>query len=137
MNKTQKVGIAGVVIAVAFVAGLRVGIAQPAAPTETKGINVKVLEAIDLGPQFPAMAGRQLRLRIITAEPGGVFGVHDHKDRPAVDYILQGEVVDHRGTEAKTYGPGTSIFEDKDTVHWLDNKGTTPAILVSADIVKP
>jgi len=48
MNKTQKVGIAGVVIAVAFVVGLRVGIAQPAAPTETKGVNVKVLEAIDL-----------------------------------------------------------------------------------------
>jgi quercetin dioxygenase-like cupin family protein len=137
MNKTQKVGIVGAVIAVAFVAGLRVGIAQPAAPTETKGINVKVLEAIDLGPQFPAMAGRQLRLRIITAEPDGVFGFHDHKDRPAVDYVVQGEVVDHRGTAAKTYGPGTSIFEDKDTVHWLDNKGTTPAILISADIFKP
>lgn len=137
MNIAQKFGIAGVVAAIAVVAGLRVGSAQPVAPTETKGINVKVLEAIDLGPQFEAMAGRQLRLRIITAEPGGVFGVHDHKDRPAVDYVLQGAVVDHRGSESKEYGRGTSIFEDKNTVHWLENRGTTPAILVSADIFKP
>lgn len=137
MNKVQKLGIASIVIAVAFVAGLRGGAAQPAAPTETKGINTKVLEAVDLGPQFAALAGHQLRLRIITVEPGGVLGVHEHKDRPAVDYVVQGEVVDHRGSAAKAYGPGTSISEDKDTVHWVDNKGTAPAILISADIFKP
>lgn len=137
MNKAQKLGIAGVVIAVAFVAGLRGGSAQPAAPTETKGIKVKLLEAVDLGPQFEAMAGRQLRLRIITFEPGGVLGLHEHKDRPAVDYIVQGAIVDHRGSEAKEYGPGTSISEDKNTTHWVDNKGTTPAIVISADIFKP
>src|SRR6478609_7594999 len=137
MNGAQKFGIAGVVVAVTVVGGLRGGSAQPVAPTENKGIEIKVLEHIDLGPQFEAMAGRQLRLRIITAEPGGVFGIHDHKDRPAVDYVVQGAVVDHRGSESKEYGPATSIFEDKNTVHWLDNKGTTPAILISADIFKP
>jgi quercetin dioxygenase-like cupin family protein len=137
MNDVQKIGITGVAIAAAFVAGLQIGLAQPAAPTETKGINVKLLEAVDLGPQFAAMAGRQLRLRIITVEPGGVLGVHEHKDRPAVDYVVQGEVVDHRGSAAKAYGPGTSIAEDKDTVHWVDNKGTAQAILISADIFKP
>ena len=137
MNKTRSFGILGVVLAVALVAGWRIGLAQPAAPTETKGVNVKLLEGVDLGPQFAAMAGRQLRLRLITVEPGGVLAVHEHKDRPAVDYVVQGEVVDHRGSAAKAYGPGTSISEDKDTVHWVDNKGTTPAILISADIFKP
>ena len=135
MNKTRSFGILGVVLAVALVAGWRIGLAQPAAPTETKGVNVKLLEGVDLGPQFAAMAGRQLRLRLITVEPGGVLAVHEHKDRPAVDYVVQGEVVDHRGSAAKAYGPGTSISEDKDTVHWVDNKGTTPAILISADIL--
>ena len=136
MNGAQKLGIAGVVVAVTVVGGLRGGSAQPVAPTENKGIEIKVLEHIDLGPQFEAMAGRQLRLRIVTAKPGGVFGIHDHKDRPAVDYILQGVIVDHRGSESKEYGPGTSIFEDKNTVHWLENKGTTPVIFVTADIFK-
>src|SRR5437867_11817975 len=137
MNRAQELGIAGVVGGVVLVAGLHGGIAQQAVPTENKGIAIKVLAAVDLGPQFEAMAGRQLRMRIITVEPGGVFGIHDHKDRPATDYVVQGAVVDHRGSEAKEYGVGTSFYEDKNTVHWVENKGTTPAILVSADIFKP
>jgi quercetin dioxygenase-like cupin family protein len=137
MTNAQRFGIAGVVAALISAGGLWSASAQPVAPTENKGIEIKVLEGIDLGPQFEAMAGRQLRLRIVTAAPGGVFGIHDHKDRPAVDYMLQGVIVDHRGSESKEYGPGSSIFEDKDTVHWLENKGTIPVIFVTADIFKP
>ena len=30
-------------------------------------------------------------MRMVTIEPGGVFGpIHDHKDRPGIVYILQG-----------------------------------------------
>jgi quercetin dioxygenase-like cupin family protein len=76
-------------------------------------------------------------MRLITVEPGGVLGIHDHKDRPATDYILQGAIVDHRGSDAKEYGAGTSLYEDKNTVHWVENKGATPAIVISADIFKP
>jgi len=137
MKKAQKLGIAGVVVGAAVVAGLHVGIAQQTAPTENKGITIKLLEAIDLGPQFEAMTGRQLRMRFITVEPGGVFGLHDHKDRPATDYVVQGTIVDHRGSDAKEYGPGTSLYEDKNTVHWVENRGKTPAIIISADIFKP
>ena len=137
MNRALNLGVAGAVLGVAFVAGLPAGLAQQGVPTENKGVAVKLLTAVDLGPQFEAMAGRQLRMRIITIEPGGVLGIHDHKDRPATDYIVQGAIVDHRGSEAKEYGAGTSLFEDKNTVHWVENKGTTPAIVVSADIVKP
>jgi quercetin dioxygenase-like cupin family protein len=137
MNRTQKRVIASAFIGVVSVAVLHPGYAQQAAPTENKGITVKLLEALDLGPQFQALAGRQLRMRLITIEPGGVLGLHDHKDRPATDYIVQGAVVDHRGSDAKEYGAGTSINEDKNTVHWVENKGTAPAILISADIFKP
>lgn len=137
MNRGRKVGIAGVVVGLTLVVGLRIGLAQQAAPTETKGVAVKSLATVDLGPQFEAMAGRQLRMRLITVEPGGVLGIHDHKDRPATDYIMQGTIVDHRGSEAKDYGPGTALYEDKSTVHWVENKGTTPAVVISADIFKP
>ena len=137
MNKAQKYGIVGIVVLAASVVGLNGGLAQSAAPTETKGVNVKVLEGVDLGPQFEAMVGRQLRMRLITVEPGGVLGLHEHKDRPATDYVMQGAIVDHRGSDAKEYRAGMSLFEDKDTVHWVENKGTTPAVLISADIVKP
>lgn len=41
---------------------------------ETKGVAVKLLTTIDLGPEIEGMAARQLRMRMVTIEPGGVFG---------------------------------------------------------------
>jgi quercetin dioxygenase-like cupin family protein len=73
---------------------------------------------------------------LITVEPGGVLGLHDHEDRPAIDYVKQGTLTDHRRADAKDCGPGTSIFETTQVVHWVENKGTTPAVVVSADILK-
>src|SRR6266496_853461 len=72
---------------------------------ETKGVTVKLLATVDLGPEIEGMAGRQLRMRMVTIEPGGVFGpIHDHKDRPGMVYILQGTITDHRDGVAKEYG---------------------------------
>jgi quercetin dioxygenase-like cupin family protein len=103
---------------------------------ETKGVKVEQLAAVDLGPEIEGMAGRQLRMRIVTTEPGGVLGpVHNHKDRPGVVYILQGTITDHRDGVAQEYGPGVGWPEDKNTTHWLENRGTTPAVEISVDIV--
>ena len=102
---------------------------------ETKGVTINQLAAIDLGPEIDGMAGRQLRMRIVTIDPGGVIGpVHNHKDRPGVVYILQGTITDHRNGLAKDYGPGLGWPEDKNTTHWLENRGTTPAVEISVDI---
>lgn len=55
------------------------------AATETKGVTSDVLATVDLGPEIEGMAGRQLRMRIVTMEPGGVYGpIHDHVDRPGL-----------------------------------------------------
>lgn len=109
---------------------------EQAAP-ETKGILVELLAALDLGPEIEGMAGRQLRMRRVTFEPGGVFGpIHDHKDRPGMVYILQGTITDHRNGETKEYGPGVGWPEDSNTTHWLENKGTTQAVEISVDIVR-
>src|SRR5512140_3077514 len=104
---------------------------------ETKGVTVKLLATVDLGPEIEGMAGRQLRMRRVTIEPGGVFGpVHDHRDRPGVVYVLQGTITDHRDGVATDYGPGVGWPEDRDTNHWLENRGTIPAVEISVDIVK-
>ncbi len=108
---------------------------EQAAP-ETKGVSVKLLAALDLGPEIAGMAGRQLRMRMVTIEPGGVLGpIHDHKDRPGMVYILQGTITDHRNGVAKEYAPGVGC-EDKNTTHWLENRGTTAAVEISVDIVR-
>jgi quercetin dioxygenase-like cupin family protein len=104
---------------------------------ETKGVTVKLLAALDLGLEIEGMEGRQFRMRMVTIEPGGVFGpIHDHKDRPGMVYILQGMITDHRNGMAKEYGPGVGWLEDKNTAHWLENRGTTPAVEISVDLVR-
>lgn len=104
---------------------------------ETTGVTVQWLTAMDLGPEIEGMSGRQLRMRMVTIEPGGVFGpVHDHKDRPGVVFILQGTITDHRNGVATDYGPGVGWPEDSNTTHWLENRGSVPAVEISVDIVK-
>jgi quercetin dioxygenase-like cupin family protein len=104
---------------------------------ETKGVSVKLLTTVDLGLEIEGMAGRQLRMRMVTIEPGGVFGpIHDHKDRPGTVYILQGTITDHRDGVATDYGPGVGWPEDRNTLHWLENRGTIPAVEISVDIVR-
>ena len=72
---------------------------------ETKGVAVKLLAAVDLGPEIEGMAGRRLRMRMVTIEPGGVFGpVHDHKGRPGTVYVLQGTITDHRNGSLRIMG---------------------------------
>ena len=69
------------------------------ATPETKGVTAELLTTVDLGPEIKGMAGRQLRMRMFTFEPGAVFGpIHDHKDRPGIVYILQGTPPTHTFT---------------------------------------
>ncbi len=104
---------------------------------ETKGVTVKLLTAVDLGPEIAGMAGRELRMRMVTIEPGGVFGpIHNHIDRPGTVYILEGTITDHRNGIATDYGPGVGWLEDRNTTHWLENRGSTRAVEISVDIVK-
>ncbi|MDQ1333001.1 MAG: hypothetical protein QG576_1036, partial [Bacteroidota bacterium] len=70
---------------------------EKAAP-ETKGVTVKQLAAVDLGPE------------------------------------IEGTITDHRDGVAKDYGPGVGWPEDKNTTHWLENRGTTTAVEISVDI---
>lgn len=104
---------------------------------ETRGVTVKLLSTVDLGPEIDGMAGRQLRMRLVTIAPGGVFGpVHNHKDRPGTVFILEGTITDHRNGVATDYGPGVGWPEDRNTTHWLENRGTSTAVEISIDIVK-
>ena len=104
---------------------------------ETKGVTVKLLTTLELGPEIEGMAGRQLRMRMVTIEAGGVFGpIHNHIDRPGAVYILQGVITDHRNGVVTDYGPGVGWPEDRNTTHWLENRGATTAVEISVDIVR-
>jgi len=104
---------------------------------ETQGITSEPLASIDLGPEIAGMEGRQFRMRKFTFAPGAVYGpVHDHIDRPGLVFILEGTITDHRDGVATDYGPGLGWPEDRNTVHWLENRGSVPAVEISVDIVR-
>jgi quercetin dioxygenase-like cupin family protein len=103
---------------------------------DSNGVTVTLLATVDLGPEIEGMERRQLRMRMVTIEPGGVFGpIHDHNGRPGTVFILQGTITDHRNDVATDYGPGVGWPEDRRTTHWLENRGTIAAVEISVDIV--
>lgn len=102
-----------------------------------RGVRVELLASVELGGEIPGMDGRRLRMRMVTIEPGGVFGpLHDHVGRPGTVYVLEGTITDHRDGTATEYGPGLGWPEDRNTVHWLENRGTVPAVEISVDVVE-
>ena len=124
--------------------GLSAGIAtgqpgpRPAAPTENRGLHYEALPSLDLTGQLEGMAGRQFRVRKLTVEPGGHSALHEHRDRPAILYILEGTLVEHRdGGETREHRAGQTVTEPVQTRHWIENRGSTPAVLIVVDLFKP
>ena len=108
------------------------------APQDNKGFTSSKSTVVDLGPEFEAMAGRQLRLRVLTIQPGGHIGLHSHKDRPAVVYFMQGtDTVIRDDGSSQTFHAGDTTGETGKTIHWHRNDGKDAVILITADIFKP
>lgn len=112
-------------------------IAQVAPPTESKGVAARLIGTLPLAQELEGIGGRQLRMRVVTLAPGGVFAVHSHEDRPSVEYVLKGQATEYIGDNAKTYAEGDAVLAGKNTRHWWRNDGTEPAIFVAVDVFNP
>lgn len=111
---------------------------RSAFPSENKEIKeVKNLGVVALETEFPALEGRNLRVRRITIAPGGIVAFHEHQKRPGFAYILEGEILEHRdsGKNIIKHGRGSISFEKTGVNHWWENKGTTNVVALVADIV--
>ncbi len=107
------------------------------APDKNQNIlKPEVLQTIDLSKELPNMEGRELRVRKIVMQPGGVIAPHSHVDRPAIVYVLQGRVREHRSDYDAPieYGAGDSMTEHAAVHHWIENIGEQPVIGVVVDI---
>lgn len=105
------------------------------APKGNKGFKTLKTEVVELGPEISGMEGRELRLRLLQIEPGGHIGIHNHKDRPAVVYFLQGEDTVHwaDGT-SRTFKPGDMGSANHTTTHWHINNGKDDVLLIAVDV---
>ena len=85
-----------------------------------KDVSDTVLTSIDLAKEPLALKDRLLRLRRLEIKPGGVVPWHSHGDRPAIIYIVQGEIVAYASTCAVpiVHRAGETSTEGHATAHW-------------------
>ena len=107
-------------------------------PPQTIGQTEEPLRSLDLTGELESGKGRPLRMRRITVQPGGALALHNHADRPAVTYMLQGEMTYHQqGKPDVVVRPGGGFAEGRATTHWGENTGKVPAVWIAVDIPKP
>ena len=144
----QRMAAAGVVAAVASMANIAsagecpaasrvaVGKGQAMGPTQHQGVTDVVRASTDLSKEPAKIAGRQFRLRELQMQPGGIVPWHSHDNRPAMIYIVSGEVVEYASNCAVpiVHKAGDIAPEKNGTSHWWKNTGNATAVLISVDL---
>ena len=124
-----------VLLCVALLVGATLVTGQSEPPDKPRGVSRKDL-SISLAGEIDGMSGRVLKQHRTTIEPGGAIPLHDHVDRPEIIFVFAGRLVDHQGADSKEYAPGESYAVGKSTRHWLENKGSEPAVFIATSIVR-
>jgi quercetin dioxygenase-like cupin family protein len=107
------------------------------AVTDASKLTAEVVQSVDPSG-WRGMKGLMLRTRRLTILPGGFVPTHSHEDRPAIIYIISGQIIEHSSECAVpvVHKPGDSIAEfGPGLQHWWVNKGKVPVVLSSSDLV--
>ncbi|MFO0989585.1 MAG: cupin domain-containing protein [Alphaproteobacteria bacterium] len=101
-----------------------------------KAVTDTVLAQIDLGAEKVALKGHNMRVRKLVIQPGGIVPWHSHAERPALIYIVSGQVFEYASNCAVPilHKAGEVARETHATAHWWKNTGKTPVVLLSFDI---
>jgi len=112
------------------------GAGQKPGPTMPQGVTDVVRYSTDLSKEPIALQNRQFRLRQLEMQPGGIVPWHSHNERPAMIYIVSGEVVEYASSCAVpiVHRSGDVAPEKNGTSHWWKNTGSKPAVLISVDL---
>ena len=101
-----------------------------------KAVTDKVLAQIDLANEMVALKGHMMRVRRLEVQPGGIVPWHSHADRPALIYVVSGEIYENASNCAVPilHKAGEVARETHATAHWWQNTGKAPVVLLSFDI---
>lgn len=128
----------GAILVISLVSTIQIADSEDAIPKGNKGFTASKTTIVELAPEIEGMAGRQLRMRMLTIEPGGYIGLHSHKDRPAVVYFMQGtDEVGQADGSKKIMHPGETSAATSNTTHYHRNVGTDNVVLIAVDIFHP
>ena len=112
------------------------GQGQKPSPAAAKDVTDVVRVTTDLAKEPAAVNGRQFRLRQLDVKPGGIVPWHSHDNRPAMIYIVSGEVLEYASNCAVpiVHKAGDVASEKAGTSHWWQNTGNVPVVLISVDL---
>lgn len=114
------------------------GKGQNPGPTAPKDVTDKVIAMTDLTKEQLGIKDRLFRARQLEIKPGGIVPWHSHADRPAMIYVVSGEIVEYASTCAVpiVHRAGEVTAERAPTSHWWQNTGTVPSVLISVDLFR-
>jgi quercetin dioxygenase-like cupin family protein len=82
------------------------------------------------------LADHHFRIRRLEIQPGGIVPLHSHGDRPALIYIVSGEITEFASDcKVGIVHKAGDTSRDADLSHWWKNLGKKKVVLISADIL--
>lgn len=114
------------------------GKGQQPSTAAAKDVKDVVRAMTDLAKEPVGVKGRQFRLRQLDIGPGGIVPWHSHDDRPAMIYVVAGEITEYASncTAPIVHKAGDVAPEKKGISHWWQNTGTQPVVLISVDLFR-
>ena len=129
-----------VILSLGLALGLAYGQTKRQAPEKHEGVSV-----VPLGDLKPSslkiqlgLEGYRMQMREVTVAPGGAIAEHSHANRPGLVKTVSGSWVEVRGNMEIPYPASKpeALVEDENTVHWLYNDGTEPAVAIVCGLTK-
>jgi quercetin dioxygenase-like cupin family protein len=109
-------------------------------PVDVKpvGVTDTVIAMIDVEKEPANIKDRKFRMRKLSVQPGGIVPWHSHGDRPAIIYIIDGEINEYASNCAVpiVHKAGDVVAETSKVSHWWKNTGDKTVVLLSADLLK-
>lgn len=113
----------------------------PTEPVDEEDHTMAFIELSDV--KLPAgsapLEQRQLRFRRVDVGPGGIVPFHSHENRPAILFIIEGEITEYnsRHEEPRKHTAGSIIAEYGDISHWWKNESADkPVVIYAADLAE-
>ena len=113
------------------------GMGQKMSGVAARDVTDKVLVASDLAKDPIALQGRLFRTRELVVQPGGIVPWHDHSNRPAMIYIVSGEIHEYASTCGVPilHKAGEVTAEKAPTMHWWKNNGKSKVVILAVDLL--
>ena len=133
----RAVAIAGLILGAAAFMFIAFAGECPADQAKANGATDTVLATIDLAKEPIKAEGRLQRVRKLVVAPSGVVPWHSHDDRPALIYVIEGEINEYNSNCSVpiVHKTGDVARETLGTSHWWKNLGDKTVTLLSFDIL--